>query len=140
MSAVDALEGIRERLRTIRNLTVVTGVPDTIQKPHLAYVFYRGASDLVQGRHRAKHRRWGVRVLVNQHDNTLAEDEIVKYADSVSDALEADRTLGARVTIVGDIEQSAEADDGYLEIRGQDGNTVGRYRAVTFLFEVTDTY
>jgi hypothetical protein len=145
MSAPDPqaiIEGIETRLKTVRRLTVVPGVPDSIQTVPLAYVYFSGGRNRPAARNlRVYYWRWGVRVLVNQHDLRNAEYEVVRLAAAALEALEADRTLGGAASIVGEIDVDAEGEpNGYLAIVGQDGSTVGRYRVATLLFDVTDTY
>lgn len=144
MSAATAMTGLRARLQTVPGLTVIKGVPNTIQKSHLGYVAYTGGSNAPKdttrglalvGRHVW---RFAVRVCVSMHENTIAEDEIIAYADSVPAAIWADLTLGGNGTILRSIEQSAEGEDGYLEVRGSDGSTVGSYRSIVFRIEVVD--
>lgn len=138
MSAANAITGLKERLRTIAGLTVVTGIPDTIQKSDLACLYFIGATNGTRGQVRRHVWRFGIRVVVSLQENTLAEDRIMTYADSIPGAIFGDMTLGGRANVMADIEQSAEGEDGYLAVSSADGTTVSRYRSIVFRLEVVD--
>lgn len=139
MSAAAAAAGLVEALRNGRlGLTVILGEPQTIQKSNLAAVAYIGAETGSRGQVRFHRWRFAIRVVVSMHENTIAENDILAYASSVPAAIETDRTLGGRANVTGDIDQSAEGADGYIELRGADGTTVGSYRSIVFRLSVID--
>lgn len=116
MSAVNCRVGLIERLRTISGLRVLTAEPNTVHNPPLAIVSIIGGTLNLAGQVKVRTWRFAVRVCVPLQDNVIAEDQLVPYADSVTDAILADLTLGARANVVPAIEVSSEGSDGYYDI------------------------
>lgn len=132
MSAVNARAGLIARLHTIDGLTVITHEPFSVVARPAVIVTLIGGRFQPGGQVRDKLWRFAVRVVVALQDAALAEDELVPFADSITAALLADRSLGNMVSIVPGWEISSEGPDGYYTV-----NEV-TYRSLVFRFDVTD--
>lgn len=132
MSAVNCRTGLIERLRTIDGLRVLTAEPTTVHAPPLAFVSFVSGVLNSAGQIKVRTWRFAVRVCVPFHDNVIAEDQLVPYADSVTNAILEDLTLGGRANVVPNIDISAEGSDGYYDIAET------TLRSIVFRMDVRD--
>lgn len=136
MSAVACRTGLVERLRTISGLRVLTAEPTNIHNPPAAIVSLSGGTLNAAGQIKVRTWRFAVRVCVPFQDNVIAEDQLVPYADSVTNAILADLTLGTRANVVPVIDMSSEGPDGYYTF-GEGTNAV-TFRSIVFRFDIRD--
>jgi hypothetical protein len=132
MSAVNVRAGLIERLQTITGLRVLSAEPLTLHNAPAAIVSLSGGTLNSAGQVKSRTWRFAVRVCVAFQDNVIAEDQLVPYADSVTDAVLDDLTLGGRANVVPSIEIGSEGPDGYYQI----GEVT--FRSVVFRFDVRD--
>jgi len=136
VSAVNVRTGLVERLRTIQGLRVLTAEPMTLHNTPAAIVSLSGGTLNAASQVKSRTWRFAVRVCVAFQDNVIAEDQLVPYADSVTDAILADLTLGTRANVVPQIEMSSEGPDGYYTFG--DGQNAVTFRSIVFRFDIRD--
>lgn len=134
MSAVNCRTGLAERIRTIDGLKVLTAEATSIHLTPAAIISLIGGTLNSAGQVKARTWRFQVRVVVAFQDNVIAEDQLVPYADSVTNAILADLTLGARANVVPSIDISAEGPDGYYSV----GDPAVLYRSIVFRMDIRD--